>query len=356
MAESLTDAINSSMIKDFSYNRVDTADVKKSMYNMQQETLKNKVKIKPSQKPVKKNDAKQSETKKEKTEEQQQLDDDQLILVKKMAKDLKSDIVIYGNYLYDDKTNEIVFTVSLYLVLSDSVKELDETRNVVDNTIFKATQKVSKNLVTEIHNMIEEAERLANERAGKKETAEPKKDEKQTKVKEKVALTKKVAMATALDWSSKKFSIGLMPGFLINDISAKNCSVCETPLNLAARFWIIPNVYLGANLSAGWINAKTIPLISGAPEWTSFTGLAFAGYSIPAGRWLFSADIGGGYYLILDNAKNLMFNPIYGARLGVEVLLADFLSIGLSGNAHMYYDSPKPVYMYGLLFSINFVM
>jgi len=381
MAESLGDAINTSMLKDFSYNRVVTAEVKKAEYDAVQEIIKENIKnkdkakdkppVKPvaekppgqppkdvktgdkNPKPVEGEDIKVEVTK-EKTPEQLQKDAEQLELVKRIARKTSSDIAIYGNYYYDNETNELVFTVTLYLALSDSVKELEETRNVVDNTLFRATQKVAKSLVNEIHLMIEEAEKIASLKKGEK--VDEKKDAPVVKPGTKIALTKKVAMSDELEWIVKKFSIGLSPGFFINLPPEKGttgiCAICQAQVALNARFWVLPGLYLGAKLDFGEIWSPTTSFGSSM----ALDGFAFIGYGLPTGRWLFAADAGAGYFLISDKRFGLAYNPAFFARLGVEFLVTGSFSVGLSANGLYYYDKPRSLIFGGLSLALNYVL
>jgi len=372
MSESLSDAVSASMMKDFSYNRTDPQAVKKSMYDMEQLIIKEKIeqKNKPASKTKtliknKKDNKKettssddsgnkQTEAEKIKTPEQLQREEDQLALVKKVAKNLELDIVIYGNYSYDNETNELVFTAALYLALSDAVKELDETRNVVDNTIFRATEKVAKNLVTEIHIMIEEAEKIAAEKGGEK--IEDKKESEKKKPGEKTALTRKVAMTPTFDWGSKKFSLTLSPGFLMFTSNLGNCGACQLQLSLAGRYWVVPHVYLGLLVNAGGVDTTGVPFFKGMPMWLTFDAMAMAGYGLPLGRWLISADIDAGYFLIIDKTRNARYyNPAFGARVNTEYLVSEIFSVGLSVMGHMYYDKPKPLIFGGLALTTNIV-
>jgi hypothetical protein len=378
MAESLGEAINASMIKEFSYNRTSSNDMKKALFQVQQEALKNKIKKKEEQKQqstvitpekdkkditkeIKKDDTEKGTEKKDseaapkkvKTEEQLRQDEEQLDLVKEVAEKLKSDIVIYGNYSYDDDKNELVFTVLLYLSYSGMVKELDEQRNALDNTLFNATKEVAQNLSVEIHTMIEEADRIAALKKG--ETVAEKKED-PIKPGEKVALTRKVAMLDGLEWIAKKFSMTLSPGFFINLQPASGtggiCGTCLAQVALNARLWVLPRIYLGAKLDFGEIWSPTIPLGNAH----SVDALALLGLGIPAGRWLFSADAGAGYFLLLLKSAGAMYNPAFGARVGVEFLVTPGFSISLNANGYMYYDKPKPLLFGGLALTFNYVL
>jgi len=334
MAESLSDAINYSMLKEFTYIRIDKNELNKSTYWMQYQNLI-------------------SVGKKIENSDQEGIQDkNQQNLVKKIAKDVKSDIIIFGNYSYDLNTNELVLTANLYLALSDGTKKINSIRNVVDNTLFNATALLAKNLVAEIHSMIEEAEQKNKNTSNKAEE-----DIKKPKPGEKTALTRKVAMAPTFDWTTKKLSVTLLPGFYMNNSPSSGCGVCQLQVTLAARFWVIQRLYFGIALDSGIIERSAFPFSAGMPSWVSLDGIAFVGYSIPVQRWLFSADIGAGYYLIIDSSEKMMYyNPAFGARIGAEVLLTPVFSLGLAVNAHLLYDDPKMFLFGGLGVSLNFNM
>jgi hypothetical protein len=364
MSESLSDALDKFMTKEFSYTRIDPREVEKGVYEVRQEILKGKIEKRDH--PVSKNPSQ----KRKKTEEELQQDEAQLNLVKKLAKNLSSDIVIYGNYKYDNETSELLFTVNLYLTLSDTTRELNEMRSTVDYAIFLAAERVSKNLVGEIYTMIEEADKAAAEKKAlesgennKKKKTEVRHEENQPG--DKVALTRKLAMSPTPDWVHKKIVVTLSPGFFINNLPSGGssgdsngglCGTCEIQLAIAGRFWILPRIYLGAKVDFAEIVSRNISL----GQMTVLDGLALLGYSIPLDRWLFSADLGGGYFLISSKVRGILYNPAFALRIGAEVLIADSFSIGLSANAHMYYDSlnkvPKPLTLGGLVLTFNHVM
>jgi len=350
LSGSLSDAINTSMLKNFTYLRISPSDVIKSMREMRQEILKGKKKRREVQKKL-------NPTNTEKTEEQLQEEKKRLVLVRKVAKNLSADIIIFGDYSYDKETTELVFTVFIYYTVSDQFKKLDEARNFVDNTLFQKTSEVARKLVTEIHNMAEEAQKIASEKKGGKRVDERQNEITQVKEGEKVALTKSM-IANTLDWTSKKVSITLAPGFFLKTRSAGAkttsafCRVCEMEMALSGRFWILPRVYIGAKLDYGEIWTQTIP--HGSIH--VFDGFALVGYSIPVHRWLFSADLGMGYYRIVDETFGDIYNPAFSYRIGAEVLLARSLSLGISANMQMYYDKPTSLFFGGLALTFGYVL
>jgi hypothetical protein len=358
MSESLSDAISTSMLKNFSYTRINPDEVKKATYDAEQYVIKNKI-IKKSSAQVKKG---------EKTDAELQLDEDQLSLSKRLAKNLKSEIVIYGHYTYDNVTNELVFSTAIYLVESDAVKELEATKNVVDNTIFKATNKVAKNLVDTINVMIEEAS------GTKKTVAENEKDKKSG---EKKALTKKVGQTTP-DWSAKKFLITFGAGnSLIPAGKTENTKPNEYNFNVSTinvRFWPIRSLQttlefghlgLDSNTSSGTSSTNNNSNSSNY-HLEALDLMLFGGYGLTFEKRLYTyIDVGAGYYVgslaynKFDSSGQKstttlnIKNPVFGARWGIDLLLMSFLSAGFSTTFQVYYDKPNPIYNLNLMFNVG---
>jgi len=360
MSESLSEAIHRSMLKNFSYNKVDDGNVKKAEYEADQLLKKSKINGKRKPGTIKRS-AKEGVEKKVKTEAEVQFDDDQLFLAEQIAKNTKSDIVIYGNYNYDNTTNELVFSVTIFLAASGEANELDETRNVVDVTIFKATDLVAKNLVDTINVMADEA-------SGKKTTvAEGKTDgKKDDKPAEKKALTKKIGQAPVVDWAAKKFLINLGMGTSL--IPAKNTDNLKPVQyeiniqNLSLRFWPVKSIQL--TLKFNHINLGSNNTMSHA-NLDLLDLMLFGGYGLYFEKRLYVyGDLGAGYYYGnfdistyggsgSNSAKYIVKNPAFGARVGLDLLLASFLSAGMNMTYQMYYDKPNPVHNLSLMINMG---
>ncbi|MES0490848.1 MAG: hypothetical protein ABUK01_12705 [Leptospirales bacterium] len=320
LSSSLSNAINISMLKNFTYYAIRSYLVKNSIYEIEQK------------KPRAKND--------------EQLDQNaiQIGTVKEIAKDLSAEIVIFGSFLYDKETNELVFTISIYYTALDQVKQLDEARNAINQTLFMATKKVAKILVSEIYRMAQEAQ----------ENTSMEVDEKKGN---KIEITKNM-VARSFDWSTKKISISVLGGFFKKSATYGDpfanglCGVCKLQFALAGRYWILPRFYLGMKIDFSEIWTPTLNYGS----ISAIDGLAFAGLSIPANRWLFSADLGIGYYVINDDAFGKIYNPAFAFRIGAELMLTTYFSAGVTANINIYYDEPVSLYFGGLMLSLNYLM
>jgi hypothetical protein len=335
MSESLSDAIDFSMKKKFSYIRENAEEIKKTFFKKRHTLFDSDItagNTKIINKAVKT---------KEKTDKQLQHDEVQLALARKVANTQNSDFVIYGYYSFNNETNKLVFTPLIYEVSTDTLIEFDEAQNVIDNTVFKATGNVADILVTNIHNMLEDTEKILAKKEKEEETL-AKSDVKQN--------------ILSFNWASKKFSLTFSPGFLMNVSPLKGCGACELPVSMVSRIWVIPNLYIGLGLNAGGINSTGIPFVNGMPLWLAFDGLASLGYGLPVGKWLFSADVGGGYFVILDKTRGALLNPAFGARFNSEFLVSPVFSLGFSIMGHMYYDIPKPLIFGGMTLTLSYVM
>jgi hypothetical protein len=405
LSESLSDAINSSMQKNFLYTQIDSSEIKQAVFDLEQAAL-----VMEKEANEQKNFFSDLFQPKLKPKSAERI---QLEKIQKLAKKLNADIVIYGNYIFDEKGNEMIISTSFYFGLVNAIRPISDMRNAVDNTIFAATDKVAKTIIVEIDLMVvsfeknhpEAVEETASAEVLTEKTTAPENTsttvavepavegekaispeinaesvEKDTQKNEepesitetvpameepaKKALTREMAKETtgkpieeeiievadnSSDWQKKKISISLLPGFYINQISTPGlCGTCEMQLGLAGRYWIFSNVYLGAKINFGEIWSEKMALGSLA----LLDGFAAVGYSLPVDRWLFSADLGMGYYFVPGKAK--VDNPAFSVSAQVEYMLSDLFSIGLSANAHMYYDQPKSLTFMGLAISLNY--
>jgi len=159
MSGSLGDAVDSSMQKNFTYERVNPADVDKIIYNSKQKLIKEKI-----QGPLNK-----------KT-------DERLGFLKILAKELKVDIVIFGRYTFDAASQRMSIFTNVYYVAINEVADLPVVANLVDSTIFGATDKAAANIIAEIQKMASQASEKGDSGDKKPGTAS-----------QKVTLTKKMA-------------------------------------------------------------------------------------------------------------------------------------------------------------------
>jgi len=170
MSGSLGDAVNSSMLKNFTYERVNTEDIDRVIYAAKQNVIKDKV-VKVDQKKEKKTD-------------------ERLDFLKSLAKELKVDIVIFGRYDFDQAAQLMNIHTNVYYVAINEIADLPVVSNKVDSTIFGATDKAAANIITEIQKMAQQASQAS-------ETGKPAKDKKEeVKTGEpaaKIVLTRKMA-------------------------------------------------------------------------------------------------------------------------------------------------------------------
>jgi len=251
-----------------------------------------------------------------------------------------ADVVIIGKFVAFVDHMEIFCKA---IELSSSRVMVSRNKSApLDNNMFDAVKKLTEEISIEMKEKLPPLpQRIITQERIKYVTIEKKESPDQV---------------SNFNWNNKKISISLNPGLFANlqpKPGAKSlCGICEIQAELTARFWVVPGLYLGAKFDFGeiWSSSTTLgdsPLID---------GFAMIGYGLPAKRWLFTLDIGAGYFLIFSKSNGLQYNPSFMARLGAEVLLAPAFSIGLSTSAHMFYDIPKSMYFGGLALTLNYLM
>ena len=154
-----------------------------------------------------------------------------------------------------------------------------------------------------------------------------------------------------MDWSHKKVIISFTPGFYLDLLNIKTHGIgMQGMVGLKASFFTPSHLYFGIGFnfaeiwSAGSAFGK-IPVID---------GLAFIGYLIPVNRWLFTVDVGAGYFLI--PLQTLMYNPVFGFNLGARYLVSEKFSLGLDLNSHMYYNGATSLLYGGLALMFSYVL
>ena len=76
-------------------------------------------------------------------------------LIKKSAATLNSDIIIYGEFEFDKKTDKVTIKPKIYFAPIKENAGLEHVTNPVDNTIFQVTEKVADNINKEINRMLD---------------------------------------------------------------------------------------------------------------------------------------------------------------------------------------------------------
>ena len=304
MSGSLADAVDTSLKKNFQYKRIRSGKVKLAQ-NKANLTMKNASDIKK---------------------------------MKSIAQSTRADIIVFGAYVFDEKTKELVITTKVYLAGADNIRTLPVTRNVVDNTIFKATAIVAGTLVSEINIMIADLKRKRGEKI----------DEKQAKGKKK--LTKDLS-GDKYSWYSKKEGKGVSIMKTFEPDNTENA----VRISFHIRKKIKNRLFTALSLD-GILLSKFVDYASQTVE-TTFWALsvtATVGYMIPVKRFNFFGEIGGGYFYGANEAifpsaggetiEDPAYNAIATIRLGAEYLLTPRISVGLITDYTMYYDNVSPIH------------
>lgn len=238
MSSSLSDAVNSSMLKNFTYERIDIADIESSLQKAREKT---------------------ANTQSKKSDKKPGHEDEFFNILKFVAKDLKADIIIYGSYIFDEKSQNLVIQTGLFYAASQEQADLPEVSNKVDNTIFNVTAKTANNIIGEIQKMASQAIATANT-AVEESLATSDGDESAAAAKDgdiKIVLTRKLASSfsryvdyydgtivdnkTGLIWQKCQLtSTGKSRcSRVISANWQKSTEYCEN-LDLAGRQWSLP--------------------------------------------------------------------------------------------------------------------
>lgn len=257
--------------------------------------------------------------------------------MQELAGRIGADIVIYGNFTHDPELNEIVFNVSMYLAGTESSKAVPETRNVLDGTIFKATEKVGNTIVADIFEMIEDSKKRSE---GEVEQVEG----------EKTALTIDSAV-DRLSWNSKKFDFSLKAGSYLSPQMVDPYEIGA--LMGSFRFYLNSGFFVGTR---GGFQSFSHTNDEGTTELGVFLGALSAGYAYRMNKQVqLFGQLNAGYYAGelrkfyegFDDSQATVQNPYYGARLGIDILFLPYLYVGMGIEGNVLYDDPTPMESYG---------
>jgi hypothetical protein len=308
MPKSLVKAIDGSMAQNFRYEKIHPEEVIPALQKMQVE----------------------------KKEKETQND-----IIKKVAKELRADIVIFGGYTVDQETQKIVISVNLFLGLTNEMVKIPDTENAIDNTIFTATEKVASTLVSEIDRMVADYEKKQKIASTESEGG-------------KKSLTRDFA-GSRLDWKNKKFDLTANGSWILFPGETQ-----DSPhnLNLRLRFWPTKGLYLGLEGNAFFMFNS--PLSLSEAEFSGVSVAGFIGYGLALKRFQLYADLGGGYYMgelrIRNNSIQTtsnqtspieevvaVQNPMGVVQLGAEYLIFSFVSLGVYAEGKLFYDDPNSI-------------
>ncbi len=348
MPNSLSNAIDKSMQKNFRYERIAPEranaawqEIQKRIADETQNSQESKKK--KSEKKEEKRKSKESngsglgiadgEGKKERQEVKQ---------IKELAETIDADVVIYGNFVIDPETSDIVFNVSLYLTSVEGSKLIPETRNAVDSTIFNATEKVGSTIVAEISQMVADYEKSSEKKTG--EETEPAGPGEKTVLTREAAIDKK-------SWNIKKYDIGLQASV------SGSPQIDSTEPVLGAmyyfRYYLKSGVHFGARFGIQSFKQNNNTAFV---EFASLPLALLAGYAYrPTNRLQLFAQVNAGYYFgelttrYYDYPETVLKvrNPYFGGRFGAEYLALSFLYVGGGFETGIFYDDPTSMETYG---------
>lgn len=255
------------------------------------------------------------------------------------------DILIYGNFTFDQTKNAIEINTDISLGSTDKFRTVTPVQNRVDATIFGAADKVAGDITVEITKVAQEQQQARGKLA----------EEKGKKGKTQLAKTEKEKT-----WADTNWMITLAGGPTLPLISRSNADPkVDGALDAIGVRRLKGGWHIGLLGSLGGIKSQSNS--SGAKsELRFYAGAATGGYFFDLSpRWRATSALGLGYYFADfsryqdcgSNCANSGFtgenfkvkNPFAVARLGIHFLLFSFLSLGLEADYRMFFDSAGPV-------------
>ncbi|MBS0617462.1 MAG: hypothetical protein JSR44_04695 [Spirochaetes bacterium] len=262
------------------------------------------------------------------------------------------DILIYGNFIFNDAEKEIAILTEISLGSTDKYRTLPPKQNRVDASIFQAADYVAADIVQEIAKVALEQQQAK----GKAELSNKKKTQL-----EKIEKSK--------TWADINWSFALSAGPLLPLVSNSQANIRTQPaVSLNSQYRLKDNWHVGLLLSVASFHSSS----TNAPYNTSFdhgAAAATLGYFFDLSpRWRWTNLVGLGYYAgyiktWVDCQTNncgtsnptpdvKVSNPLFLARTGLHFMIFSFLALGLEAEWRIYYDS-KPLMGAGALLTIT---
>ncbi len=269
-------------------------------------------------------------------------------LARRVSEKTDSDIVIYGHFNLDKKSQEIVVFTNIYLRDTGKAIKIETIRKPTDVTIFEAADKTAALIVAEINKLAQQ-------------------QDDQGKKKEKYAKKPKARIARGFSYQRARYEATLNFGFegtMGNDLGA------GPHLHLLGRYFLLGYLYGEGGIGFTQLRKDTsVELVSGtftrATSEFAF-GQVFAGagaYFILGRSFRLSAGLGGGYYrgkyridYDCDDSCSQIFGFTNGeqvnveqaswwayANLGIDYLIWHRLALGTEVFFKAYHDTGSKI-------------
>jgi hypothetical protein len=253
------------------------------------------------------------------------------------------DILIYGNFTYDESAKLININTMISLGSADKFRSLKPTDNRVDATIFQAADKVATDIVGEITRVAKEQQEAKGQVANKE--------------KGKTQLQK---IEKPIRWADSNWMFSAGAGAVYPLVSQANAKPKTEPtLSFHASRRVYGPWYAGVYGNYGGIRTQSSSSVTSYEANLDVAAAAlFGGYYWDiSNRWRLNGILGGGYYYGKFNRYSncestcsgtssgesfIVKNPFLVARGGGHFLIFSFLSVGIEAEYRMYYDT-KPV-------------
>lgn len=250
-----------------------------------------------------------------------------------------TDILILGNFVFDDEAQEILVTTFISIGAKDRFRELPLRRNKVNATIFSLAEKVADDIIEELTKIAKEQQDVR--KAGLDALAEDTKGSRRAKDQKLELFKPKVS---TLGWQAYANGGYFLP-------LAASTEFLENNLHghLAASYTV--NNWLTPYISAGVLASKQISKDEKARElylfYTANAGLALP---IEMGQFVLMPYIAGG--MVLSELKSTvaeatLFVPVVEAGFYFTWYFSKNLGVSFSGSGLYALDKPDQLLFAG---------
>jgi len=271
--------------------------------------------------------------------------------IKKIVKQTKSDIIVYGHFTYDKQKKVVKIYTGIYLSYASKNISLAPITNKVDNTIFKATDRVAGDIVEKIKKIALKLQAQEEKRQNKKIDKSGQK-------------TKILKAKENQGFRAKKWEAGLTSGY---HQGLNYFSGAGPIFGIFFNWQFSRSFYLGSSFNFTSLTQE-INKTSGNVTTDELTKINVGISTINFGyannllkNLRFFAELNVGYYFggleieyilsreATDSVEGARFeensvddglkNPVVRLKTGLKYLFFDFLAIGLGLHLNYLYDS-----------------
>ncbi|MDH4199284.1 MAG: CsgG/HfaB family protein [Spirochaetia bacterium] len=254
-----------------------------------------------------------------------------------------ADVVVIGNFTIT--TDAAVINTQVVDISSGKIIISKMKTAKIDGNIFTAISELAQELGNELK---EKLPPLPQQLIVKERVKYLKEYERQKENPK----AKPLAEETNVEWSHKKILLSFSQGFDIDVLNLQKYGLgMQGSVGFNVAFYTENQVYFGVALDFAEIFSGAT-VIGRVPVLDTF---ASVGYSLLVHRWLYTVDVGAGYFL-MPISTGITYNPFLNSNIGAQYLVLKNFSIGFNLNARVFYDQPSPLFFSGISLVLGYVL